>query len=80
MILVLGGWEKNRLFEFGAFEDLMLNFKSDGPYLLLNDTFFSNHVSGFWMMLIKQWSKELIKKTGIRKYNIRRCKARWGCA
>ena len=60
--LGFGRLGENRLFEFGAFEDLMLNFKSDGPYLLLNDTFFSNHVSGFWMMLIKQWSKELIKK------------------
>ena len=60
--LSFGRLGENRLFEFGAFEDLMLNFKSDGPYLLLNDTFFSNHVSGFWMMLIKQWSKELIKK------------------
>jgi len=53
---------ENRLFEFGAFEDLMVNFKSDGPYLLLNDTFFSNHMSGLWMMLIKQCSKELVKK------------------
>ena len=60
--LGFGRLGENRLFEFGAYEDLMLNFKSDGPYLLLNDTFFSNHVSGFWMMLIKQWSKELIKK------------------
>jgi|GEM_PF-429320 len=47
----------NQFQDLGAYLTLCQQFKGDGPYLLINDTLFTNHISWAWKYFIKLWLK-----------------------
>ena len=47
----------NQIQDLGAYLSLCQQFKGDGPYLLINDTLFTNHISWAWKYFIKLWLK-----------------------
>jgi hypothetical protein len=47
----------NQLQDLGAYLSLCEQFTGDGPYLLINDTLFTNHISWAWKYYVKLWQK-----------------------
>lgn len=48
----------NQLQDLGAYLSLCQQFKGDGPFLLINDTLFTNHIAWTWKYFIKLWLKQ----------------------
>jgi hypothetical protein len=47
----------NKYQDIGAYPLLISQFKSKGPYLIINDTLFVNHSPTLWKIAIKYWMK-----------------------
>ena len=44
----------NAAFEFSGYAEALPHFKSEGPFLLINDTFFYNHLAWAWTKVVQQ--------------------------
>ena len=48
----------NRHFEFSGYQELISQFQTEGPYLIVNDTWFKTHSALLWTKLLKRFLKK----------------------